>query len=63
MAWSGKLNKNIMIFGCDFFQERKTSEINFWNDIVPLFADHFKQIVILSVNNRKTSQEKILENI
>jgi glycosyltransferase involved in cell wall biosynthesis len=55
--------KNLLIFGCDFFREKKSSEINFWNDISDYFSHHFNEIVILSVNNRKVQQEMIGENI
>lgn len=55
--------KNLLLFGCDFFTEKKTSEINFWNDMAARFARSFDEIVVLSVNNRKVSQEMIGENI
>lgn len=55
--------KNLLIFGCDFFREKKSSEINFWNDISVHFSHYFNEIVILSVNNRKVQQEMIGENI
>lgn len=55
--------KNLLIFGCDFFREKKSSEINFWNDMVNEFTHHFDEIAILSVNNRKVFREILGENI
>jgi glycosyltransferase involved in cell wall biosynthesis len=55
--------RNLLLFGCDFFSVRKTSEINFWNDLVTRFADYFDQVVVLSINNRRIAQEKLGSNI
>lgn len=57
------MSNNILIFGCDFFPTRKTSEINFWNDMVEMLAGHFEQVVILSVNHREVDEEKLADNV
>ena len=55
--------KNILIYGCDFFSARKTSEINFWNDLVDRLAEYVDELAILSVNNRSIEEEKIADNV
>lgn len=54
---------NLLLFGCDFFPVRKTSEINFWNDMVDRFAHRFERVVVLSVNNRAVREEKLGQNV
>ncbi len=54
---------NLLLFGCDFFPVRKASEINFWNDMVDIFAHRFKTVVVLSVNNRQVPEENLRRNV
>ena len=56
-------DKNLLLFGCDFFTAKKTSEVNFWNDMVRSFAIHLGNVVILSVNNRRIGQEQLEDNV
>ncbi len=55
--------RNLLLFGCDFFTSRKTSELNFWLDMVEHFARHFPKVVVLSVNNRPVPRERMSTNI
>lgn len=54
---------NLLLFGCDFFPTAKTSEINFWNDMVNRLSGRLGKVVILSVNNRAIREEQLAENI
>ena len=54
---------NLLLFGCDFFSKKKTSELNFWNDMVDCLRNEFERVVVLSVNNRPVVKEKPYDNV
>ncbi len=56
-------DNSLLLFGCDFFPSRKTSEVNFWNDMVQDFSKSLREIVILSVNNRQLEREMLADNV
>lgn len=54
---------NLLIFGCDYFRERKSSEVNFWNDMVDRLSPSFNEIVVVSVNSRDVEVEHAGRNV
>ena len=54
---------NLLLFGCDIFPDKRTSELNFWSEILKCFGKKFQEVVVVSVNNRKRTVEKVFENI
>jgi glycosyltransferase involved in cell wall biosynthesis len=58
-----QINENLLLFGCDFFPQKKASEINFWNDMIENLSRSFGEIVVISVNNRSIKREKLKDNI
>src|SRR5210317_1667763 len=58
-----QINENLLLFGCDFFAQKKASEINFWNDMTEYLSKSFQEIVVISVNNRTSKMERLNHNI
>lgn len=54
---------NLMLFGGDYVPTRKTSEVNFWHDMVDEWKTSFGEIVILSVNRRSVPRERLSDNV
>ena len=57
------MGSNLLLFGCDFFPARKTSEINFWHDVIGYFESSFREIVVVSVNNRPVHKENLSSGV
>ncbi len=54
---------SLLLFGCDFFPDRMTSEINFWYELVRHFERSFDEIVIVSVNNGPQARQRLSERV
>jgi len=57
------VGSNLLLFGCDYYPDKRFHEINFWNDLVKQFSGHYEQVVILSVNYRKDEMEQLGDNV
>lgn len=60
---SRRKGDNLLLFGCDFYPDKRHHETNYWHDIAKYFARHFERVVVLSVNNRPITEEKLLSNV